>query len=133
MKSVRNQPPPVAAAVASGPATAQPRVPTTGTTPTDNLLGMLIAAEPQQQKQIIGEHLYREIFSMHPDLSEKIIGKLLAKQLCQVTRTEIKHKNLLSSYHVTHLRAALQDKPCLTVHHLRVFEKALYLALLQLM
>ena len=35
--------------------------------------------------------------------------------------------------HVTHLMAALQDKLCLMVHHLRVFKKALYLALLRLM
>lgn len=74
-QSVRNQPPPVAAAVAAGPATAQPGAPTAGATPSDNLLGMLTAAEPQQQKQIIGEHLYRQIFSMHPDLSGKITGK----------------------------------------------------------
>lgn len=76
-QSVRNQPPPVAAAVASGPATAQPGAPAAGATPSDNLLGMLTAAEPQQQKQIIGEHLYRQIFSMHPDLSGKITGKIL--------------------------------------------------------
>ena len=74
-QSVRNQLPPVAAALASGPATAQPRVPTTGVSPSDNLLGVLTATEPQQQKQIIREHLYRQIFSMHPDLSEEITGK----------------------------------------------------------
>ena len=96
-QSVRNQPPPMAAAVASGPATAQPRVPTTGATPTDNLLSMLIAAEPQQQKQIIGEHLHREIFSMHPDLSEKIIGKLLALSEC-CKCSKLKKKRLASCF-----------------------------------
>ena len=30
-----------------------------------------------QQKQIIGEHLYRQIFAIHPDLSGKITGKLI--------------------------------------------------------
>ena len=57
-------------------------------------------------------------------------GQDVAFQLRQVTRTESEHKNLLSSCHVTRLMAALQDKTGLTVHHLRVFEKALYLALL---
>lgn len=76
-QSVRNQPPPVAPAVQSGPATAQPGAPAAGATPSDNLLGMLTSAEPQQQKQIIGEHLYRQIFNMHPELSGKITGKLL--------------------------------------------------------
>lgn len=72
-QSVRNQPPPVAQ-VATGPATAQPGAQAAGATPSENLVGMLTAAEPQQQKQIIGEHLYRQIFSMHPDLSGKITG-----------------------------------------------------------
>lgn len=74
-QTVRNQPPSVAT-VAAGPPTAQPGVPTAGATPSENLLGMLTAADPQQQKQIIGEHLYRQIFAMHPDLSGKITGKL---------------------------------------------------------
>ena len=94
-QSVRNQPPPVAAAIASNPATTQPGVPTTGASPSDNLLGMLIAAEPQQQKQIIREHLYREIFSMHPDLSEKITGKLLALSEC-CKCSKLKKKRLAS-------------------------------------
>ena len=61
-QTVRNQPPPVAAAVAPGPAAAQPGAPTTGATP-ENLVGILTASDPQQQKQIIGEHLYRQIFA----------------------------------------------------------------------
>ena len=74
-QTVRNQPPSVAG-VAAGAPTAQPGAPTAGATPNENLLGMLTAADPQQQKQIIGEHLYRQIFAMHPDLSGKITGKL---------------------------------------------------------
>ena len=74
-QSVRNQPPPVAQAVATGPSTAQPGAQPAGAAPSDNLVGMLTAADPQQQKQIIGEHLYRQIFSMHPELSGKITGE----------------------------------------------------------
>ena len=50
-------------------------------------------------------------------------GPTIAFELCRVIRTESEHKNLLLSCHVTHLMAALQDKPCLTTHHL---EKELY-------
>lgn len=75
-QTVRNPPPPVAPAVASGPA-AQPGPAATGATPSENLLSVLTAANPQEQKQIIGEHLYRQIFSMHPELSGKITGMLL--------------------------------------------------------
>lgn len=73
-QTVRNPPPPVAPAVASGPA-AQPGPAATGATPSENLVSVLTAANPQEQKQIIGEHLYRQIFSMHPELSGKITGK----------------------------------------------------------
>ena len=81
-QTVRNQPPPVATAVASGPSTAQSGAPTTGATPSENLVGILTAADPQQQKQIIGEHLYRQIFSMHPELSGKITGTSLYLCVC---------------------------------------------------
>ena len=75
-QTVRNQPPPVAPpTVASGPAATQPGAAAAGTTPSENLVGMLTAADPQQQKQIIGEHLYRQIYSMHPELSGKITGE----------------------------------------------------------
>ena len=60
-------------------------------------------------------------------------GPDIVFQLRRVTQTESEHKNLLSSCHMTHLMAAFQNKPCLTVHHLRVFKKVLYLALLRLM
>lgn len=39
-------------------------------------LQSLTQAEPMQQKQIIGEHLYRQIFAIHPELSGKITGTL---------------------------------------------------------
>ena len=45
--------------------------------PQQNLLASLTQSTPQQQKQIIGEHLYREIYAMHPDLAGKITGMLL--------------------------------------------------------
>jgi polyadenylate-binding protein len=45
--------------------------------PSQALLASLAQATTQQQKQIIGEHLYREIYSMHADLAGKITGMLL--------------------------------------------------------
>ena len=63
---------------------------------------------------------------------ECLQGQLVLK-FHKVTQIESKHKILPSSCHVTRLMAALQDKTGLTVHHIRVFEKALYLALLRLM
>ena len=41
----------------------------------DLTLQQLTSAEPHQQKQIIGEHLYRKIYSMYPQLAGKITGK----------------------------------------------------------
>lgn len=78
-QSARNQPAQPAAQVPSGPAgvTAQAAT-TTGPTPnTDNFVQLLAQSEPQQQKQLIGEHLYRQIYSLHPDLAGKITGMLL--------------------------------------------------------
>ena len=40
-------------------------------------LQSLTQAEPMQQKQIIGEHLYRQIYAIHPELSGKITGTLV--------------------------------------------------------
>ena len=37
-------------------------------------LQQLTSAEPHQQKQIIGEHLYRKIYNMYPQLAGKITG-----------------------------------------------------------
>jgi len=39
--------------------------------------GMLAAAQPQEQKQMLGERLYPLIHSMHPDWAGKITGMLL--------------------------------------------------------
>ena len=38
------------------------------------ILAELTQADPQQQKQIIGEHLYRAIMQMHPEKAGKITG-----------------------------------------------------------
>ena len=48
-------------------------------------LQQLTAAEPHQQKQIIGEHLYRQIFSMYPTFAGKITGKCSTPQYTSVT------------------------------------------------
>ncbi len=42
--------------------------------PTDNFVQHLAQSEPQQQKQIIGEQLYRQIYPLHPELTDKITG-----------------------------------------------------------
>ena len=43
-------------------------------TPTTDIVQMLAQAEPQKQKQIIGEQLYRQIYTMHPEPAGKITG-----------------------------------------------------------
>jgi polyadenylate-binding protein len=37
----------------------------------------LAAASPMEQKQMLGEVIYMQIFSMHPELAGKITGMLL--------------------------------------------------------
>ena len=41
----------------------------------NDLLRTLTSAPPRQQKQIIGDHLYRQIYNLHNDLAGKITGK----------------------------------------------------------
>ncbi|CAF0994711.1 unnamed protein product [Brachionus calyciflorus] len=52
--------------------------------------GMLAAAQPQEQKQMLGERLYPLIYSMYPDLAGKITGMLL-----EIDNAELLH--MLSS------------------------------------
>lgn len=80
-QSARNQPaPPTASQVPSGSSSAgvtstTPAAAGSGPAPTsDNFVQLLAQAEPQQQKQIIGEQLYRQIYSLHPELTGKITG-----------------------------------------------------------
>lgn len=90
-QTARNQPaPPTAAPVVPavpGPVTATPNTAAsgpTGTAPTDNFVQVLAQSDPQQQKQIIGEQLYRQIYSLHNELAGKITGTNCTDQ-CVVT------------------------------------------------
>jgi len=47
---------------------------------------MLAAAQPQEQKQMLGERLYPLIDAMHPDLASKITGMLL-----EIDNSELLH------------------------------------------
>ena len=91
--SARNPPgaggaPPVPAGGDRGPAGAMG-----GVSPQDSLsLQQLTSAEPHQQKQIIGEHLYRQIFNMYPQLAGKITGQPTLPAKC------LSHHTLPSSY-----------------------------------
>ena len=61
------------------PAQSQSQVPPTQQdVAADNLpsLHSLTQSTPQEQKQMLGEHLYREIYSMHADIAGKITGKV---------------------------------------------------------
>lgn len=80
-QSARNQPAPPTAM--SGP-TAAPAA--SGAVPapnTENFVQMLAQAEPQQQKQLIGEQLYRQIFTLHPELTGKITGMYI-QSVCRI-------------------------------------------------
>ena len=74
-QTVRNQPPSVVPTVVSGLAATQPGAAAASATPSENLVSMLTSAEPHQEKQIIGEHVYRQIYSTHPKPSGKITGE----------------------------------------------------------
>ena len=52
----------------------------------EQLLTALVQSDPQQQKQIIGEHLYRQIYNMYPDLAGKITAMLL-----EIDNSELLH------------------------------------------
>jgi len=69
--------PPVAAAGAAGgaPVAGAQAINVPGQEPLTT--AMLSAAQPQDQKQMLGERLYPLIYSMHPDWAGKITGMLL--------------------------------------------------------
>lgn len=81
-QTARNQPaPPANAQVPSVPGV--PATPATGSTAgpapaSDNFVQLLAQSEPQQRKQLIGEQLYRQIYSLHPELTGKITGTCMA-------------------------------------------------------
>lgn len=79
-QSARNQPAPPTTAQVPSVAGGVAATPTTGSVPaapssSDNFVQLLTQAEPQQQKQIIGEQLYRQIYTLHPELTGKITGE----------------------------------------------------------
>lgn len=79
-QSVRN-PPAGSQVPAGGPAVPTGQTSGTQLNPpgqqTNNFLNQLTKADPNQQKQLIGEQLYRAIFNTYPDQAGKITGMLL--------------------------------------------------------
>lgn len=69
-QTVRNQPAPPTAQAPPAPAAGNVQ-----TTPVTDIVQLLAQSEPQQQKQIIGEQLYRQIFTLHPEHAGKITGE----------------------------------------------------------
>ena len=61
------------------------------------LLTTLAQATTQQQKQIIGEHLYREIYSMHADLAGKITGRERKREREKYLLTDTEYMREMSS------------------------------------
>lgn len=78
-QSARNQPAPPAAStvVPPGPVTVPTGVPAAATAGPDSssFVQLLTQSDPQQQKQLIGEQLYRQIYALHKELAGKITGK----------------------------------------------------------
>ena len=74
-QGVRNPPAPQGAPPATSAPTASQAAPDAAQQ--ENFLHVLTQAKPHEQKQIIGEQLYRQIFQMHPELTGKITGKLM--------------------------------------------------------
>lgn len=70
--TARNQPAPQQAAAAAAATAAGAPASQAG-----DLLHILSSADPQEQKQIIGEQLYRHIHALYPDSAGKITGMLL--------------------------------------------------------
>ena len=71
-----NQPsPPTAASIAAalpGPVVAA----TNNTLTSDSFVQLLAISDPQQQKQMIGEQLYHQIYSFRNDLAGRITGTM---------------------------------------------------------
>ncbi len=78
-QTAHNQPvPPSAdAQVSIGPGAGASSAP--GTASSENFVQVLAQSDPQQQEQIIGEQLYRQIYALHPELTGKITGQYDAK------------------------------------------------------
>lgn len=78
-QSARNQPAPPATNVQPpAPVTVTAGAPpsASGNAPdSTNFVQLLAQADVQQQKQLIGEQLYRQIYALHKDLAGKITGK----------------------------------------------------------
>ena len=96
-QTARNQPAPstaapVAAAV-PGPVAAATNNAATGApagpAPTDNFVQVLAQSDPQQQKQIIGEQLYRQIYSLHNELAGKITGTVHTSHIIMHMHTRV--------------------------------------------
>lgn len=118
-QTARNQPPPGSSNIAAGPGAvpqAAGGATASSATAPENLVGMLTSAEPQQQKQIIGEHLYRQIYNMHPDLSGKITGMLL----------EMDNSELLHMLEVPEsLKAKVEEAVAVLQDHQRTIPQAM--------
>ena len=78
-QTARNQPAPATTSQVPsvpGGVTAAPAGATVQGTPNnENFVQLLAQSDPQQQKQMIGEQLYRQIFTLHPELTGKITGQ----------------------------------------------------------